>query len=451
MKKLFLLYIAVILAFAGCQNRLDLFPRSSVTPETITPDDIPNLLNGLYAGLRDGNTYYWCIGYVVEDIVSDNLIHRTGSGTYGEIDNNTMLASNAHVNRYWSAPYSIIQKANDILEVIDMAAGLTEDEKKALRGEVRAVRGYAYYRLVTLFGGVPIIESRDPEKQIVPREPEDKVWQYIIDDLTAGLDAQTYSDKGAYYMSREAAKLLLARVQLVRGNNSEARRLAEEVIASPLLALTDDFNKIWDIKGPNNETVFAVQATSNDGNTVFHGFYLSHSTMPAGGRAEFPVDRSILEEYEPDDQRLALIYYVPDPSYDPKAHYYSFKYQAQYTAKLYVARTAEAYLISAEASYKLNPSDELALKRINELRKKRGASQMTSLDLYDIISERRRELAFEGYRWTDMKRTPSEANPSKSMALVFLESKGRTANDLLFPVPTAARDVNPKLEPNPGY
>lgn len=51
-----------------------------------------------------------------------------------------------------------------------------------------------------------------------------------------------------------------------------------------------------------------------------------------------------------------------------------------------------------------------------------------------------------------MKRTPSPTSPSKSLATVFLEAKGRTVNDELYPIPQSAINTNDLLLPNnPGY
>lgn len=52
----------------------------------------------------------------------------------------------------------------------------------------------------------------------------------------------------------------------------------------------------------------------------------------------------------------------------------------------------------------------------------------------------------------DVKRTPSPANPSKSMAAVFLEAKKRRVNDAIYPIPQSAINTSPKLLlNNPNY
>lgn len=448
--------MAVILSATACSDRLDLFPRTSVTPETVSSDDLETLLNGVYAALRDGGTSYWALGSLVEDLSADNLLYRATFFQHGEIDNNAMLANNVLIQRYWLAPYTIIQRANDVLEVL-ATAEIDAAEKNRIEAEARFLRGYGYYRLVTLFGGVPIITSRDPDENIVPRNTEDEVYNYIIEDIKfATTNARPRSESGVYYVSQEAAKLVLARVYLIRGNNADAKTLADELVASSSFDLVDEgsYNSIWSVTAPNElENIFVVSVTTNDNGVTYHGFFLRHPSMPGGGRAELPITPDLYNAYEANDVRRTVITHVPGAYGNANYEYYCYKFQdpGNYTCKFYIARTAEAYLISAEASYKLNPSDPSVLTNINALRAKRGASALASVDLYDIINERRLELAVEGTRWTDMKRTPSETVTGKSMALVFLEAKGRGANDLLYPIPTSAMDVNEELVQNPGY
>ena len=62
-----------------------------------------------------------------------------------------------------------------------------------------------------------------------------------------------------------------------------------------------------------------------------------------------------------------------------------------------------------------------------------------------ILQERRVELAFEGFRWMDLKRT--------GKAVSTLTKLGYTLDEhlLLLPIPLTERNVNPKLTQNPGY
>ena len=116
------------------------------------------------------------------------------------------------------------------------------------------------------------------------------------------------------------------------------------------------------------------------------------------------------------------------------------KYTNQF-GNVHVIRLAEMYLIRAESNFRLgtvigaNPLDD-----INEIRDRAKAPTLISLALEDILLERRKELAFEGFLLHDIKRTQGTVG-----SLNWNDSK------LVFPIPLREMQVNSKLVQNPGY
>ena len=81
----------------------------------------------------------------------------------------------------------------------------------------------------------------------------------------------------------------------------------------------------------------------------------------------------------------------------------------------------------------------------------------TTVALTDILLERRRELAFEGHRYLDLKRLGGELNigidrDSRDCAS-FTAPCNLPANDYRFtlPIPRSEINANPSIEQNPGY
>lgn len=80
------------------------------------------------------------------------------------------------------------------------------------------------------------------------------------------------------------------------------------------------------------------------------------------------------------------------------------------------------------------------LEDINTIRNRVGLPELSTLSIEDILFERHLELAFEGHRIHDLKRTQSSVG-----AFAF------DAPELVFPIPQRERNVNPDLVQNPGY
>lgn len=446
------LFGATLTLATSCEEKLNVEPVSQLSPEMVGAADAPKLLTGIYDALQTGNTSYYYLSYATEDLSADNLRYRATFFQHGEVNDNNILSNNVLVSRYFNGPYVVIQRANDLLEILNNSADIPDNIKKPLLGQTYFLRAYGYYRLVTLFGGVPIIFDRDIEK--FPRNSEEEVYNQIISDLKASIEHGPAFSK-SNFASVEAAKGLLARVHLIRKEWALAKQYADEVISSNKFALTSNYASMFTSPYESTEHIFKVNFTPTEGENAL-GYFLQHPDMPGSGRAELPVDPALVEAYEDgDDRKEASIVEIPAPT--AAAGYYTKKYQdpsGNGAVPYYILRIAEMYLISAEAQYHISGdnTDSFVLERINAVRTNRGLKALESVDLYDIIHERRVELAFEGTRWTDMKRTPSKTNPQKSMATVFLEAKGRSVNDELYPIPQSAIDRNELLLPNnPGY
>jgi hypothetical protein len=140
----------------------------------------------------------------------------------------------------------------------------------------------------------------------------------------------------------------------------------------------------------------------------------------------------------------------------------------RYTHDLFLARLGETYLIAAEAYFQMN-QPATAADRINEVRRRAAMPgheadmQISSSDitLDFILDERARELAGEGHRWTDLKRTHTLMerthlyNPEikaiyDSGQDPFLGSNG--AYKILRPIPLSAISLDAGDYPqNPAY
>ncbi|HNB62384.1 MAG TPA: RagB/SusD family nutrient uptake outer membrane protein, partial [Saprospiraceae bacterium] len=114
-------------------------------------------------------------------------------------------------------------------------------------------------------------------------------------------------------------------------------------------------------------------------------------------------------------------------------------------------RLADIYLLKAEALTELGQLDNVsgAQYYVNLVRSRVSLTPTTATTAdalrTAIANERRLELAFEGHRWYDLKRTGKAVETMSALGYNINENK------LLWPIPQGERDKNINLTQNPGY
>jgi hypothetical protein len=122
------------------------------------------------------------------------------------------------------------------------------------------------------------------------------------------------------------------------------------------------------------------------------------------------------------------------------------RYTSKYTNQFYdtpIVRVSEMYLTRAECNARLGTEVGAAPKDdINAIRSRAGAPALATVTADDAVKERHLELAFEGFRIHDIRRTRGTIGTTN---LPF------NANSALFPIPRRELDANKNLVQNPGY
>jgi len=90
------------------------------------------------------------------------------------------------------SPWGHIRNCNDVIENVEKSTALTEEQKNEILGQAYFFRGYIYYHLVTIYGGVPIIDyvqdpilgkDGDGSNLIVPRQTTKDCVDFICKDF----------------------------------------------------------------------------------------------------------------------------------------------------------------------------------------------------------------------------------------------------------------------------
>lgn len=441
MKKIILIVLVLMTVFS-C-NTLEVEPQNSIPADDAfqTKEDIERGIRGAYASFQS-LSYYGRTYLIFSDLASDNLSHPVDATAteYAEVDSNNILPENGSIGGIWAACYDGINVANNVIVKVPVIPNMTEQERNAALAELYFIRGLNHFNLLNYFGGIPL--KLEPTVGVngldVPRSSVNEVFEQIIEDLTF---ASVYlpSSGQKTRATKYAAKAILARIYLYKGDYIQAKDLATEVIEDGGYTLLDNYADIF-ADDDSAESIFEIYFSQMERNRIAE-YNFPHSL---NGRREVEPSASLLAAYETNDERFGASLAFEG------TNAYAIKYDdlSLGADNVIVIRLAEMYLIRAEANANLNGDIDDIKSDINAIRQRANLLATNALTypqlLLAIENERRVEFAFEGHRWFDLVRT--------DRALEVLPNVN-SVNQTLFPIPIDEIQTNnhPGMGQNPGY
>ena len=451
----------LFLSLASCEKSfLELKPPTSLTPEfaLATEADLQVALRGAYSGLKSTALYGRSL-MVLGDMMADNTYQSAlNTNRYTNFNLYNYLVTDGDVAGLWNASYTVILRANNIINspIADNA------NIQQIKGEAYAIRALAYFNLVRYFGspytldpsklGVPIITTYQADLKPERAKIAD-VYTLINKDLTQAYTLMTKFTNSSQF-SKYSAKALQAKVYLAMGDKTNAKTAALDVITnSGFTAISSAAHTgYWAGVAPRTDKVETLLEVSFDAvaNNAFDA--LSYIYLQSGNYGDMLCSSELYDLFETADIRKSL---YATGIRGGLASVFVNKYSS-FTgdhSDTKVIRMSEMYLIAAEASYPSNTAD--ALKYVNEVTSRRGATAIASSGsalLEAIITERRKELAFEGERYLDMQRLQRNIVRSKNYPAAAL-SIDFTNYRRIMPIPQGELDANPsiKSQQNPGW
>jgi starch-binding outer membrane protein, SusD/RagB family len=480
MKKIICLILFASMLIVSCKKEfIELAPVSSVSVNALykTDKDFQDALIGCYTALRSQYNSFWMFG----DVASDDSwkeVSRNQSSYY--IDVFTVDPNDALLKSTWSNYYNVIARANNILAKIATASDALVTLKTRHIAEAKFLRAFAYFDLVRIFGGVPMILTpvTVPESYAIGRETADNIYnQVIIKDLLdaeSGLPAKyTGSDIGK--ATSGAAKALLGLVYLTTKDFVKAEAKLQELTTTPFsYALLSKYTDLFDYSKDehHSEYVFDIEYQEGLGG-LGSGFTNSFAPLSApystfykiagGGGEDNNPTMDLYNAFTANDLRRDVTVNATGGFIDGTGTFVKFLQAATTTRKYLtqvlvsgdskanwkVIRYADVLLMYAEALNE-NGKTAQALTFVNQVRTRAGLtgySGLTQADARDkIYLERRLELGMEGHRWFDLVRT--------GRALSILSAKGMKPYMNIFAIPLGQMQVmnNTAIFPqNPGY
>lgn len=300
-----------------------------------------------------GTTYYpeWYFG----DIVSDDALKGGQDINDGadlrELENFKANSDNEILLEYYRAQWQGIQRANLAIDEIPTTRIETEGdeaEKQAkyrdrYLGEAYFLRGFYYFRLARMFGGMPLIDYviKSSNQWAQTRSTMDETLNFAIKDFKRAenllWEKDKYSNEELGRATKGAAQAMLLKANLYRadylrnaGNETEAQKYfaeaakwGKEVIQSRQYSLWPNYLDNFRLANENGrESVFEIQyteeATSDYGGEGYTRgtmtTILQRSRSSAFGEAGWGYDRptqNLYNEYEAGDARRDETILVP--------------------------------------------------------------------------------------------------------------------------------------------
>ncbi|GIQ57654.1 membrane protein [Flavobacterium collinsii] len=460
-----LFFISVIVTFfSSCSDDIiNKEPLDQLAPETLfqTEGGFRSALDGVY-GLMKQDFYGYSMGiYTIPEAIGDDLLGSTNSKDFS-FDNSSLsiypLAYNSStggIEGFWKISYQAIYNVNTIIKY---ARKSTLTNKNAFLGEALGIRALLHYNLYRFYSPAYNADKKalsvsyrfetDKLLDIKPRNTTAEVIQFILADLKEA-EALATNTVNSYRISKTAIYALSARVSHETADYKNAIAYSNLALADTRYKLDNTLaalQKEWD-KDDSVEIIFRIRFENSE-----MGQTAAIFAIPVLSSYPYSVATDLINLYDKTKDFRFTVYFKNHPTI--KDNYFPKKQAGTRTTNaaafdpgnidIKLIRVPELYLILAE-SYLQENNSASALINLNKLRNARGIGDYSGADLSnEILNERRRELAFEGFRFTDLKRL--------GLGFKRADGSGLSANANRFALPIPQTEIDRSgITQNPGY
>ncbi|MEM5566028.1 RagB/SusD family nutrient uptake outer membrane protein [Psychroserpens sp. AS72] len=471
-KYLVILTLSVTTLFVGCSDQLDRFPVDQLVEATAynTVEDLQFGLNGVIGNYDSG----YIIG--MSSIFTDNThLGQDNGGQDRGLHEQILNADTGgftFAGRLWESRYSLINQMNRLFaaaSTITPASG-EEDTYNNILAQNYAFRALAHYDLLLYYGldftndaalGVPYVDYVSADAT-PGRNTVGEVLAGIQNDLDQALALFPAGTSDINFATPDFVTFLRARIALESGDNIGAVGFCTSLIADYPLANTSQYFDMFNEDANKTEVVFNYDNVQGADYGI--NFYWNFS----GQGPKFEISRELYDLYEDDDIRKTVIL---DPASDEPANRlvigkYPINADTQAINDFKAMRISEMYLTRAEA-YAKQSQFGLAAADVLAVQTARRASTPPPVEFNSvlgaveaIIAERRLELAFEGHRYTDIKRVRAITGEGIERFEDLGDCGGSIPCSLpssspkfILPIPTGELNGNPVIREQqaPGY
>lgn len=439
------------LSLSSCENWLDVAPKSEIKADKLyeTEAGFKDALVGLYIGMTHKNAYGANLSWQAIEFLACQYQDVKSSFVELQKCNYEHNSSKSFIDAVWAKEYNIIAESNLLLESLEKNGSVMNPTiHQVVKGEALAVRAMCHFDLIRLFAKgnlknnsavlsepcIPYVTEYS--KTVTGQKSYEETLKLLHQDIDSALEClksdplysgeivrpEDYEDvidniffTGTTSKGREtrlsylAVLLLNARVYLWEGNETEALKNAEYLIAAYEKLVVQN-KKRW---ATESSEVGASEEKSRD--YVFRGellFALDAQKLEENIKNAYPesVNGNV------NNDRLAQsvsflegMFTTPLVSESDLRfrHHWELSKDVYLTIKvrktegtynynyLPLMRISEAYLIAAECLEKTNKDQ--SVKYLNFLKEKRNIKPANFLS-YDISEEELHQSIIQDYR-----------------------------------------------------
>ncbi|WP_455586011.1 RagB/SusD family nutrient uptake outer membrane protein [Bacteroides sp.] len=396
-----ILLMGSVLLFTAC-DMLDIKPTGKVIPTTLA--EYRALMATAYQTVPDARG--------LAGFRSDEMYVKNDSwelDRYAKIERWDDYSALGQTTTFeWKNFYTALFLANYTIEQQGAITEGSEEDIHQLIGECYLMRAYMHFLLVNLYGQ-PYSRSGALDTKAIPlkldsdingiqkRNTVAQVYESVLSDIAEAerlINKESWENKFSYRFTVLSVRALRSRAYLYMGNWEGAYLAAESVLAEK--STLEDFNAETYALPNHYQSVEAITALER---------IMSSNYNQAGA-----VSSALLSMYGEGDLRPDAYFKVADKNGD------RFSQKGGKDDFRCSFRVGEMYLNAAEAAAQSGKLVQ-ARTRLLELMQKRytpeaytaKTTRVNAMDkealIQEIGNERARELAFEGHRWFDLRRT----------------------------------------------
>ncbi len=511
-KNLVIVGALALLAYS-CNDATDIVQDGelgdNITFQTV--DDLNQYLNGsVYKSLNNSSQITFTSIFTDEVGIGDQ-----NGGQALELHRFFLNPSEGYAASIWGSEYLVINRVNRLLEAAAKITPIVNDELDEtaqynnIIAQARLMRAYAYLELETYFApdmsddsglGVILLDFVPGITTKLPRSTNGDIFALMEADLEfAAANLENHTGATAYYYaSQNLINAIRARFYLYRKNYALAQQYAQQTIDESGLTLTkgvpfsastiyntntpNPYRRIW-LDLAQGETLFAIAQPAVGGTVdIASNFYFNATNLTGG--AYLDMGRNLYNELKgntdcdqvstdiryysfSDNTRKIACDYATNLNYVQADVIPIDKYPGKTNAvlrnDLKIFRLSEMYFILAECAVHNGDLAGAAgyIKNVRDARRTAGVAVLpvyaNETEAYaDILSERRKELCFEGFRYIDIKRLGVLANKSidrnatDDVIPTLPTTIPNTDYRFTLPIPQSELAANPIVQ-NPGY